>query len=155
MRRDDEPHGRACSGTLRSAAFGVGDQPKINLAIGRRCRSARWGRCYDKHLTESVVEDAAVGWLRGIGWSLRHGIEVALGESGAGRTDYAQSCWKRGRRAACRRVPEQATRRKYPIPDAGGLRKLRFADARRGKGKRGGLRVIYYFKGEIGSRSSV
>lgn len=28
------------------------------------------------------------------------------------------------------------------IPDAGGLRKLRFADVRRGKGKRGGLRVI-------------
>jgi len=31
-----------------------------------------------------------------------------------------------------------------PIPDAGGLRKLRFADRRRGKGKRGGLRVVYY-----------
>jgi len=30
------------------------------------------------------------------------------------------------------------------MPDTGGLRKLRFADARRGKGKRGGLRVIYY-----------
>jgi hypothetical protein len=25
------------------------------------------------------------------------------------------------------------------------LRKLRFGDSRRGKGKRGGLRVIYYF----------
>ena len=32
-----------------------------------------------------------------------------------------------------------------PIQDTGGLRKLRFADARRGKGKRGGLRVIYYW----------
>ena len=32
-----------------------------------------------------------------------------------------------------------------PIPDTGGLRKLRFADAHRGKGKRGGLRVIYYW----------
>src|ERR1700741_1588312 len=31
-----------------------------------------------------------------------------------------------------------------PIQGAGGLRKLRFADAR-GKGKRGGLRVIYYW----------
>ena len=31
------------------------------------------------------------------------------------------------------------------IPDAGGLRKLRFTDQRRGKGKRGGLRVIYYW----------
>ena len=32
-----------------------------------------------------------------------------------------------------------------PMPETGGLRKLRFADARRGKGKRGGLRVIYYW----------
>ena len=32
-----------------------------------------------------------------------------------------------------------------PIQDTGGLRKLRFADAWRGKGKRGGLRVIYYW----------
>ena len=31
------------------------------------------------------------------------------------------------------------------IPDAGGLRKLRFADPRRRKGKRGGLRVIYFW----------
>ena len=31
------------------------------------------------------------------------------------------------------------------MPDTGGLRKLRFADARRGKGKRGGLRVVYYW----------
>ena len=30
------------------------------------------------------------------------------------------------------------------IKGAGGLRKMRFADTRRGKGKRGGLRVIYY-----------
>ena len=31
------------------------------------------------------------------------------------------------------------------IPGTGGLRKLRFADERRQKGKRGGLRVIYYW----------
>lgn len=31
------------------------------------------------------------------------------------------------------------------IPGTGGLRKLRFADERRGKGKRGGLRIIYYW----------
>ena len=31
------------------------------------------------------------------------------------------------------------------IPGTGGLRKLRFANERRGKGKRGGLRVIYYW----------
>lgn len=31
------------------------------------------------------------------------------------------------------------------IPGSGGFRKLRCADARRGKGRRGGLRVIYYW----------
>lgn len=31
------------------------------------------------------------------------------------------------------------------IKGTGGLRKVRFGDKRRGKGKRGGLRVIYYF----------
>jgi len=34
-----------------------------------------------------------------------------------------------------------------PIRETGGLRKLRFAAARRGKGKRGGLRVIYFWWG--------
>lgn len=33
------------------------------------------------------------------------------------------------------------------IEGTGGLRKMRFVDARRGKGKRGGLRVIYYWWG--------
>ena len=32
------------------------------------------------------------------------------------------------------------------IQGTGGLRKLRYADQRRSKGKRGGLRVIYFFK---------
>ena len=31
------------------------------------------------------------------------------------------------------------------IAGTGGLRKMRFADARRGKGKRGGLRIIYFW----------
>jgi hypothetical protein len=31
------------------------------------------------------------------------------------------------------------------MPGTGGFRKLRWADQRRGKGKRGGLRVIYYY----------
>ena len=31
------------------------------------------------------------------------------------------------------------------IPGTGGFRKLRWADVRRGKGRRGGLRVIYYW----------
>jgi len=32
------------------------------------------------------------------------------------------------------------------IQGTGGLRKIRYADWRRGKGKRGGLRVIYFWK---------
>jgi hypothetical protein len=31
------------------------------------------------------------------------------------------------------------------IEGTGGLRKMRFVDKRRGKGKRGGLRVVYYW----------
>lgn len=31
------------------------------------------------------------------------------------------------------------------IPGTGGFRKLRWADPRRGKGRRGGLRIIYYY----------
>ena len=31
------------------------------------------------------------------------------------------------------------------MPGTGGFRKLRWADKRRGKGQRGGLRIIYYF----------
>ncbi|AVR05927.1 hypothetical protein [Pluralibacter gergoviae] len=34
------------------------------------------------------------------------------------------------------------------IRGAGGLRKIRFADPRRNKGKRGGIRVIYYWYAE-------
>ena len=30
------------------------------------------------------------------------------------------------------------------MPGTGGFRKMRWADTRRGKGKRGGLRIIYY-----------
>jgi hypothetical protein len=30
-------------------------------------------------------------------------------------------------------------------PGTGGFRKLRWTDSRRGKGKRGGLRVVYYY----------
>jgi len=32
-----------------------------------------------------------------------------------------------------------------PIAGTGGLRKVRFADIRRSKGKRGGLRIIYFW----------
>jgi hypothetical protein len=43
----------------------------------------------------------------------------------------------------------QARLRAHPdlgdlMPGTGGFRKMRWADARRGKGRRGGLRIIYY-----------
>ena len=31
------------------------------------------------------------------------------------------------------------------MPGTGGFRKMRWADSRRGKGRRGGLRVVYYY----------
>jgi len=31
--------------------------------------------------TESIVEEAALAWLESLGWSVRHGIDIAAGES--------------------------------------------------------------------------
>jgi type I restriction enzyme R subunit len=54
--------------------------------------------------TESVVEDAALEWLRRIGWSLRHGLEIAPGEPGAERADYAQVVLEARLRDALKRL---------------------------------------------------
>jgi hypothetical protein len=40
--------------------------------------------------TESVVEQAALAWLEGLGWTIKHGPDVAPGELAAERSDYAQ-----------------------------------------------------------------
>jgi len=40
--------------------------------------------------TESVVEQAALAWLEGAGWSVRNGAEIAPGERAAERSDYGQ-----------------------------------------------------------------
>src|SRR5438309_7041061 len=37
--------------------------------------------------TESVVEDAALAWLEGLGYKVLHGPDIALGEPAAERTD--------------------------------------------------------------------
>lgn len=37
--------------------------------------------------TESVVEDAALAWLRAIGWQVTHGPDIAAGEPAAERND--------------------------------------------------------------------
>jgi type I restriction enzyme R subunit len=39
------------------------------------------------NFTESVVEDAALEWLDGLGYTVLHGPEIAAGEPGAERTD--------------------------------------------------------------------
>ena len=57
------------------------------------------------------------------------------------RSDYLDDNGFRSLQNLLMKQPEAGD----PIPDAGGLRKLRFRDVRRGKGKRGGLRVIYYW----------
>jgi len=40
------------------------------------------------NFTESVVEEAALDWLAGLGWFVVHGPEIAPGEAGSERTDY-------------------------------------------------------------------
>lgn len=41
-------------------------------------------------VTESVVEQAALAWLESLSWSVSPGLEIAPGEAGAERADYAQ-----------------------------------------------------------------
>ena len=39
------------------------------------------------NFTESVVEDAALGWLESLGYVVLHGPDIAAGMSGAERSD--------------------------------------------------------------------
>jgi hypothetical protein len=55
-------------------------------------------------------------------------------------SSYLDDAEFRRLQAALMRDPERGDL----MPGTGGFRKLRWRDARRGKGKRGGLRVIYY-----------
>lgn len=57
------------------------------------------------------------------------------------RADYLDDEGFRGLQEALMKNPEAGA----VIEGTGGLRKLRHGDLRRGKGKRGGLRVIYYW----------
>jgi type I restriction enzyme R subunit len=44
----------------------------------------------DRPFSESIVEDAALAWLEGIGWTIKHGPQIAPGELFAERSDYGQ-----------------------------------------------------------------
>ena len=51
-------------------------------------------------LTESVVEEAALAWLKSAGWQTRNGAEIAPGEMAAERDDYGQAILSQRMRVA-------------------------------------------------------
>ena len=54
--------------------------------------------------TESIVEEASLSWLAGLGWAVRPGPELAPGEPGSEREDYGQVVLSRRLRAALARL---------------------------------------------------
>ena len=42
------------------------------------------------YLTESDIESAGLAWLESLGWTVKHGPEIAPGELAAERTNYGQ-----------------------------------------------------------------
>jgi len=44
-----------------------------------------------QQFTESIVEDAALAWLESLGYTIKHGPEIAPGELFAERENYAQA----------------------------------------------------------------
>jgi hypothetical protein len=58
------------------------------------------------------------------------------------RGHYLNDNEYRALQIALMRNPEQGAL----VPGSGGMRKLRYGDASRGKGKRGGLRIIYFWR---------
>lgn len=68
-------------------------------------------------------------------------VFVELSSFARYRADYLDDDGLRGLQEAMMKHPDAGD----VIEGTGGLRKLRYGDPRRGKGKRGGLRVIYYW----------
>ena len=54
--------------------------------------------------TESEVEDAALEWLVGLGWTVAHGRDIALGAPAAERADYGEVVLERRLRGALARL---------------------------------------------------
>ena len=44
----------------------------------------------DRGITESVIEQAALAWLESLGWTVKHGPEIAPEELAAERKDFGQ-----------------------------------------------------------------
>jgi type I restriction enzyme R subunit len=57
--------------------------------------------------SESVVEQAALGWLDGLGYAIKHGPEFTPGEAGAEREGYGQVVLERRLRGALARLNPQ------------------------------------------------
>lgn len=70
-----------------------------------------------------------------------NGLFIELPAFARFRADYLDDEGFRALQQALLKHPEAGD----VIEGTGGLRKLRHGDVRRGKGKRGGLRVIYYW----------
>jgi type I restriction enzyme R subunit len=80
------------------------------------------------HFTESIVEEAALAWLDGLGYSILYGPTIAPGEAAAERADYGQVILADRLRQALRRLnphaPPDALEeafRKVTRPDAPSL----------------------------------
>ena len=65
-----------------------------------------------KSVTESAVEDAALHWFKGMGYSILHGPGIAPGEPGAERADFSEVVLADRLRSALSRlnpsIPESA-----------------------------------------------
>lgn len=61
----------------------------------------------ERGVTESVVEEAALGWLEAIGWRVAHGPDIACGTLGAERGNHGEVVLtRRLRDALARLTPE-------------------------------------------------
>ncbi len=68
--------------------------------------------------TESTVEQAALAWLESVGWSVRHGPEIAPGELAAERSDYGQVVLEQRLRDALARLNRGCPPRRWTTPSA-------------------------------------
>ena len=80
------------------------------------------------HFTESIVEEAALAWLDGLGYSILYGPTIAPGEAAAERADYGEVILADRLRQSLRRLNAQAPPdaleeafRKVTRPDAPSL----------------------------------
>jgi type I restriction enzyme R subunit len=55
-------------------------------------------------LGESEVEQAALAWLAGLGWSVRYGPEIAPGGSSAERAHFGEVVLARRLTGGCPRI---------------------------------------------------